>query len=263
MAKFLEKPVITKSSRFVKTQQKVDPARSITPKENFAMPFLAGETAKAIVSDIAELANKTADEQAGNDAFDRGIAAQEQAGNEFVATDGTPFTLTGKKFQEGANFSFMNNKVDTATDQLALFFTEHKLNSLAYDEAVKEYKTEWMQGLPSHLQGPLSVKFDSASSIRREKIVGFEFENIRMDQVLKNGEHVDKVMQNIKGMIHTGNIGPNSSLPEALIDMNKSIQANKDLYGFSNFEYNKVVKFYRNELIIAIARSQYNWKEVE
>jgi hypothetical protein len=259
----LEKPVITTGSRFVKTQQKVDPARTTTPRENFAMPFLSGETAINIVNDVAELANKTADEQAGNDAYDRGLAAQHKAGDEYITTDGTPFTLTGKKYQEGANLAFMNNKVDKSTLHLKLLAKENALNSSAYDEAVKEYKTEWMQGLPSHLQAPLSIKFDSSASTLKEKINVEEFTNNRMEHILENHEHIDILLQDIKGMIHTGDVGPNSSLPAALVDMNKSLQAYKDIYGFSNAQYEVAAKALRNELIVTMARSEYNWKYVD
>ena len=140
----------------VNTQMQTETGSRLTPTSNFTMPVTEGASAIKIVDNVSQLANKLADKQAINIAYDKGLKAQKQAGTDYVAKQGTAFTLTGEAFQKGANLAFTNSKQLELSKELKQIATDNPLDVEKYNTLAEEYKTKWSEDLPSNLQGLLT-----------------------------------------------------------------------------------------------------------
>ncbi len=190
----------------VNTQMQTETGSRLTPTSNFTMPVTEGASAIKIVDNVSQLANKLADKQAINIAYDKGLKAQKQAGTDYVAKQGTAFTLTGEAFQKGANLAFTNSKQLELSKELKQIATDNPLDVEKYNTLAEEYKTKWSEDLPSNLQGLLTEKFDTSKAKFETDILINKKLDERQQQVITHTDKFEQTLQKIIGSIENNDL---------------------------------------------------------
>jgi len=192
----------------INTQMRTQTPGGPTARANFATPFVGGDALVKTVDNLSKLANSVADEQAVARAKQKGYDEQQKVGSkQFLGKDdATPaFTLTGKALQEGRSVAFINAKKNEL-DELKLIASKNPNSFATYSEEADNYKTQWLENVPSFMTAQMSDLFEEKNSIYGVQVQGKEIQNQIADNIAKVDERLSKDMNAVYGMFRDPNV---------------------------------------------------------
>ena len=178
---------------------------ALTPKENFVAPTPNIKSFTNIVETISGVANKIADAQAVQTAFEKGKAQQTKSfevGSQNYLGDFMPGSLTGEAYKKGANAAYIVGQKKIINDTLLDIASNNPLDSTKYAEAANEFKTEYLGTLPSSIQTDMSLQFDQTNQTFFTQIKTKELANNKSEQLSTITGDINSSLLNINGILN-------------------------------------------------------------
>lgn len=195
-------------NRKINTQMRTETPGGPTARANFAVPYTAGDAAVKTVNNLSKMANTIADEQAYARAKQKGFDEQTAVGGtQFTGKDSVApaFTITGKALQEGRSVAYINAKKNEL-EELKLIGEKNPNNAEAYQLAADEYKTKWLENVPSFMTSQMSQLFDEKNTIVGNQVQAREIQGTIQKNIAEVDERLSKDLNAVYGMFRDANV---------------------------------------------------------
>ena len=230
---------------------------NITAQSTYRAPT-PGKGAVKIVENITDLATKLDTQIASQEAYKKGLTAQQEAterGENYVGPT-SAYSVTAQAFQKGANAAFITSKSAELENELTQLSEKYKLDPDKFTTASEQYKENWMQTLPSNLQPQLSLGFDKA----RNNLLLQVQANQRNDQFNQNLEIIRNDTSEIvkKLALSVTSQGYTDTLQDYFADLEVKYEILKQDFNLSVADMRKLKNAHRTNIINAFVTADFN-----
>jgi hypothetical protein len=230
------------------------------PRQNFTLPVQSGQALQGVVTDITSYANKVADNNAVQTAYQKGLDTQQkalEAGDTTYVANYNPASLTGEAFQKGAKIAYVSSRTTEYETELKNILLKTPSDPEAYSLAANEYKTEFLSTISSDLQSEFSLKFDAYNNNYFNQANANKIVREKEQQIVDTSNRLDIELGKLEGAIGTdGLTSPqmSSSLEEVNLILNGFTSQAMDLKPAA-FDAKK--KLVRQTLQLSVLKNAY------
>jgi len=229
----------------------------LTAQSTYRAPT-PGQGAVKIVENITNIATKLDTEIASQEAYKKGLTAQQEAtakGENYVGPT-SAFSVTAQAFQKGANAAFITSKSAELENELTQLSEKHSLDPDKFTTSSELYKENWLSTLPSNLQPQLSLGFDKA----RNNLLLQVQANQRNDQFNQNLEVIQNNTSDIvrKLSLSVTNQGYTDTLQDYFADLEVKYEVLKQDFNLSVADMRKLKNAHRTDIISAFIQADFS-----
>ena len=230
---------------------------NITAQSTYRAPT-PGKGAVKIVENITDLATKLDTQIASQEAYKKGLTAQQEAterGENYVGPT-SAYSVTAQAFQKGANAAFITSKSAELENELTQLSEKYSLDPDKFTTASEQYKDNWMQTLPSNLQPQLGLGFDKA----RNNLLLQVQANQRNDQFNQNLEIIQNDTSEIvkKLALSVTSQGYTDTLQDYFADLEVKYEVLKQDFNLSVADMRKLKNAHRTNIINAFVQADFD-----
>ena len=230
---------------------------NITAQSTYRAPT-PGSGATKIVENITKIATKLDTEIASQEAYKKGLTAQQEAterGENYVGP-ANAYSVTAQAFQKGANAAFITSKSAELENELTQLSEKHSLDPEKFTTASEQYKENWLSTLPSNLQPQLALGFDKA----RNNLLLQVQANQRTDQFNQNLEVIQNNTNDIvrKLSLSVTNQGYTDTLQDYFADLEVKYEVLKQDFNLSVSDMRKLKNSHRTDIINAFITADFD-----
>lgn len=220
-----------------------------TPQATFTQPYISGATASRLVANVADQANKIADETAMQQALDAGTKDQqgllEQGKTQYLGKS-QPFTLTEKAYAAGAKTAYISKTKGDISTKFAELKAKYQNQPEMWQKSVTDFENTIFKNTPSDIAPLVREEFDKRkrlfdATIATQTISLQHKENIA--EVEKGINRDTKEIFEIMGQ--TGDLD-NPLIEDLLVSIDLDIMNLKENGGLSDLEIQEKAETFKN-----------------
>lgn len=212
---------------------------SPTPQATFTTPYISGATASKVIGNIADQANKIADQTAIQQSLEAGTKDQqallEQGKTQYLGQS-QPFTLTEKAYAAGAKTAYVSKAKTDINTKFAELKQKYQNQPELWSKSVSDFENNLFKNTPGDLTLLVKEEFDKRKGLFDATIAT---QNIK----LQHEENIAEIEAGINRdskeifqiMGQTGDLN-NPLIEDLLISIDLDIMSLKENGGFSNVQ---------------------------
>jgi len=184
----------------------------LTPTPTFTRPQQVRGISEN-VEQLANFANKVADEQAQIKAYEKGFKQQqENTANNFVAENVDAYSITGNAYTKGARAAFVSNFKTEAENELNQYALDNQYEPEKYKKNFENYKTKSLQSVPQILLPEVTDYLDSLGGRLYRSVQSNKVAFDRKDQLVSISNRFEKLLPELSNAIKTEGYDTNTAI---------------------------------------------------